>query len=43
MIIQPGEPCDLVMNEWIPIYRYLGREKTIELIKRVFHWRKLKN
>ena len=34
MIIQPGEPCDLVMNEWIPIYRYLGREKTIELIKK---------
>ena len=32
-VIQPGEPCDLVMNEWIPVYRALGRDKTIELVK----------
>lgn len=32
--IPAGEPADLVLNEWIPIYRKLGREKTIELVKR---------
>lgn len=31
--IEPGEPADLVQKEWIPIYRRLGRERFIELIK----------
>ena len=31
--IEPGEPADLVQVQWIPIYRKLGREKFIELIK----------
>ncbi len=32
-VIQPGEPCHLVRLDWIPVYRALGREKTIELVK----------
>ena len=32
--IPAGEPADLVLKEWIPIYRKLGRVKTIELVKR---------
>lgn len=32
--IHAGEPADLVLMQWIPIYRKLGREKTIELVKR---------
>lgn len=31
--IEPGEPADLVQKAWIPIYRKLGREKFVELIK----------
>lgn len=31
--IEPGEPADLVQKVWIPIYRKLGRERFIELIK----------
>lgn len=31
--IEPGEPADLVMLEWIPIYKKLGREKFIKLIQ----------
>ena len=31
--IQPGEPCDLVSVKWIPVYKKLGREKLIELLK----------
>ena len=33
MAIPPGEPADLVLEEWIPIYKILGRDKTIELVK----------
>ena len=33
MVIQPGEPCDLILDEWIPVYNRLGRERTIELRK----------
>lgn len=33
MAIPPGEPADLVRKDWIPIYRKLGRDKTIELVK----------
>ena len=31
--IQPGEPADLVRKDWIPIYKKLGRDRTIELVK----------
>ena len=33
MAIPPGEPADLVRKDWIPIYRRLGRDRTIELVK----------
>ena len=33
MAIPPGEPADLVRNDWLHIYRVLGREKTIEIVK----------
>lgn len=32
MAIQPGEPADLVRTDWIPIYKKLGRDRTIELV-----------
>lgn len=32
MAILPGEPADLVLSEWIPVYRRLGRDRVIELI-----------
>lgn len=31
--IPPGEPADLVMKDWIPVYKKLGRDETIKLIK----------
>ena len=31
--IEPGEPCDLVRIDVVPIYRELGREKFIEFLK----------
>lgn len=31
--IEPGEPCDLVDVRYLPVYRKLGREAFIELIK----------
>ena len=33
MAIPPGEPADLVLEEWIPIYKKLGRDKFIECVK----------
>lgn len=33
MAIEPGEPADLVRTDWIPVYRKLGREKFIEVVK----------
>ena len=33
MAIPPGEPADLVLSEWVPVYRRLGRERIIELIE----------
>lgn len=30
--IEPGEPADLVLKEWLPVYRALGRERTMEII-----------
>lgn len=34
MAIMPGEPADLVMDDWLPVYRSLGREEFIKLLKR---------
>ena len=31
--INPGEPADLVQVEWIPIYKKLGRDVFLQLIK----------
>ena len=31
--IPPGETADLILKDWLPVYRKLGREKTIELVK----------
>lgn len=31
--IDPGEPADLVMMEYVPIYRKLGREKFINWLQ----------
>ena len=31
--IEPGEPVDLCDVRYLPVYRKLGREKFIELIK----------
>lgn len=33
MAIPPGKPCDLVHNMWIPIYKKLGRDKFIKMVK----------
>lgn len=33
MAIEPGEPADLILKEWQPVYRKLGRDKIIELIQ----------
>lgn len=33
MAIPPGEPADLVLAEWIPIYKKLGRDRFIEIIE----------
>lgn len=31
--IPPGEPADLVRKDWIPVYRKLGRDRTIKLVR----------
>jgi hypothetical protein len=31
--IEPGEPADLILEQWQPIYKALGRDKFIEYIK----------
>lgn len=36
-IIPPGEPCDLIQEEWIPVYKLLGRDKFIEYLKQAIH------
>lgn len=33
MGIPPGEPADLVRADWVPVYRKLGRERFIEIVK----------
>lgn len=31
--IAPGEPCDLCHSDWLKVYRALGRDKILELVK----------
>lgn len=31
--IPPGEPADLVQLEWIPLYRKMGRDKFLTMLK----------
>lgn len=31
--IAPGEPCDLIREDFIPLYKKHGREKFIEVLK----------
>lgn len=31
--IPPGEPADLVLEDWLPVYRSLGRDETLRLIQ----------
>lgn len=31
--IPAGEPADLVREDWLPVYRVVGRDKTFALIK----------
>lgn len=31
--IEPGEPADLILLDWLPIYKALGRDKFFEYIK----------
>jgi hypothetical protein len=33
MAIEAGEPADLILKEWQPIYRALGRDKLFEYLK----------
>ena len=33
MAIPEGKPCDLVRKDWIPVYRKLGRERTLEAVR----------
>lgn len=32
-VIQPGEPCDLVRNDFIPFYAVLGRDAFLSVLK----------
>lgn len=31
--IEPGEPCDLIDERYLPVYRKLGRDNFIKLIR----------
>jgi hypothetical protein len=33
VLIPAGEPADLILEEWQPIYRALGRDKLFEFLK----------
>jgi hypothetical protein len=33
VLIPAGEPADLILKEWQPIYRALGRDKLFEYLK----------
>ena len=35
--IEPGEPVDLIDRRYIPVYRKMGREAFIKMIKRHHH------
>lgn len=41
-VIEAGEPCDLVMNEFIPFYKKLGRDRFIQLLKALPNFYELK-
>lgn len=30
--IPPGDPCDLCREDWVKLYRKLGREKILEVV-----------
>lgn len=32
LAIPPGEPADLILKTWIPVYRKLGRDRVIALL-----------
>lgn len=32
-VIEPGEPCDLCHSDWLKVYRALGREKILQLVR----------
>lgn len=31
--IEPGEPCDFVQNDFIPVYRKMGRDAFIRMLE----------
>lgn len=33
LAIEPGEPCDLVREDFIKVYKDLGRDKFLELLQ----------
>lgn len=33
MAIPPGEPADLILDTWIPVYKELGRKKTFGIVE----------
>lgn len=33
VLISEGEPADLILKEWQPIYRALGRDKLFEFLR----------
>lgn len=33
-VIPPGEPADLVVEEWIPVYKKFGRKDFISLVEK---------
>ena len=32
--IEPGEPCDLVLKQLVPVYRWLGRDEFLKRIQK---------
>lgn len=30
--IEPGEPCDLVREDWIPLYKAVGRDRLLDIL-----------
>lgn len=31
MDIPPGEPADMVLKDWVPVYKILGRDRVMEM------------